>query len=73
MRAAYLGHWKPRVARHHISSKIILATVQDRAIDLSVGRSCVRGVTCVAWAWALGLVSRLGSLHFVPAFTPNLR
>ena len=61
MRAGALGHWTPRVATYHISSKTTLTTVQDRAIDLSVGRSCVRGVTCVAWAWALGLVSRWGA------------
>ena len=49
----YLGRWTHRAAPVYISSKIILATKQDRAIDLSC-RACGAG------AWALGLDSRWG-------------
>ena len=46
-----LGRWTRRAGRRDFSSKIILATKQDRAIDLSC-RACGAG------AWALGLDSR---------------
>ena len=49
-----IGRWTRRAARGNFSSKIILATKQDRAIDLSC-RACGAG------AWALGLDSRWGS------------
>ena len=49
-----LGRWTRRAGRRDFSSKIILATKQDRAIDLSC-RACGAG------AWALGLDSRWGS------------
>ena len=54
-----IGRWTRRPATGNFSSKIILATKQDRAIDLSC-RACGAG------AWALGLDSRWGSpLRFV--------
>ena len=45
--------WTRRAATEHFSSKIHLATNEDRAIDLSC-RACGAG------AWALGLDSRWG-------------
>ena len=48
-----LGRWTRRPGTGNFSSKIILATKQDRAIDLSC-RACGAG------AWALGLDSRWG-------------
>ena len=56
-----LGRWTRGGARLYFSSKIILATNEDRAIDLSC-RACGAG------AWALGLDSLWGSV-----FTTNLR
>ena len=52
-----VGRVGPR--RLDISPKIILATNEDRAIDLSC-RACGAG------AWALGLDSRLGTPSFFP-------
>ena len=52
-----IGHWTRRARTEDFSSKIILATKQDRAIDLSC-RACGAG------AWALGLDSRLGTPSF---------
>ena len=49
-----IGRWTRRPGTGNFSSKIILATKQDRAIDLSC-RACGAG------AWALGLDSRWGS------------
>ena len=49
-----IGRWTRRDRTCNLSSKIILATKQDRAIDLSC-RACGAG------AWALGLDSRWGS------------
>ena len=49
-----IGRWTRRPGRLYFYSKIILATKQDRAIDLSC-RACGAG------AWALGLDSRWGS------------
>ena len=49
-----IGRWTRAAATEDFSSKIILATKQDRAIDLSC-RACGAG------AWALGLDSRWGS------------
>ena len=49
-----IGRWTRGARRIDFSSKIILATKQDRAIDLSCR---ARG----AGAWALGLDSRWGS------------
>ena len=49
-----IGRWTRRRGTGNFSSKIILATKQDRAIDLSC-RACGAG------AWALGLDSRWGS------------
>ena len=51
-----LGRWTRAAGTEHFSSKIILATKQDRAIDLSC-RACGAG------AWALGLDSRWGPPH----------
>ena len=48
-----IGRWTRRATTEDFSSKIILATKQDRAIDLSC-RACGAG------AWALGLDSRWG-------------
>ena len=47
------GRWTRAAGTDHFSSKIILATNEDRAIDLSC-RACGAG------AWALGLDSRWG-------------
>ncbi len=67
----YIGRWTRAAGTRNISSKIILATDQDRAIDLSC-RACGAG------AWALGLDSRLGPSAFFPTsdklpqhMTPN--
>ena len=49
----YIGRWTRRAKTLHFSSKIILETNKDRAIDLSC-RACGAG------AWALGLDSRWG-------------
>ena len=49
-----IGRWTRRPTTINFSSKIILATKPDRAIDLSC-RACGAG------AWALGLDSRWGS------------
>ena len=49
-----IGRWTRRPGTGNFSSKIILATKQDRAIDLSC-RACGAG------AWALGLDSRWGA------------
>ena len=49
----HIGRWTRRPKTGNFSSKIILATKQDRAIDLSC-RACGAG------AWALGLDSRWG-------------
>ena len=49
-----IGRWTRRANTRDFSSKIILATKLDRAIDLSC-RACGAG------AWALGLDSRCGS------------
>ena len=54
MRDGTIGRWTRAATTEHISSKIILATNEDRAIDLSC-RACGAG------AWALGLDSRWGS------------
>ena len=54
-----IGRWTRRATSAHFSSKIILATNEDRAIDLSC-RACGAG------AWALGLDSRLGPSAFFP-------
>ena len=54
-----VGRWTRRRTRLNFSSKIILATNEDRAIDLSC-RACGAG------AWALGLDSRLGASPFFP-------
>ena len=59
MRSGYIGRWTRGATTIHFSSKIILATNEDRAIDLSC-RACGAG------AWALGLVSRLGPSAFFP-------
>ena len=48
-----IGRWTRAATPEDISSKIILATNEDRAIDLSC-RACGAG------AWALGLDSRWG-------------
>ena len=48
-----IGRWTRAAGTENFSSKIILATKQDRAIDLSC-RACGAG------AWALGLDSRWG-------------
>ena len=48
-----IGRWTRGRGRLYFSSKIFLATKQDRAIDLSC-RACGAG------AWALGLDSRWG-------------
>ena len=50
----HIGRWTRGGTPTYFSSKIILATKQDRAIDLSC-RACGAG------AWALGLDSRWGS------------
>ena len=52
-----IGRWTRRATTLHISPEIILATNEDRAIDLSC-RACGAG------AWALGLDSRLGPSAF---------
>ena len=49
-----IGRWTRAATTEDISPKIILATNEDRAIDLSC-RACGAG------AWALGLDSRWGS------------
>ena len=61
-----IGRWTRRAGTLNFSSKIILATKQDRAIDLSC-RACGAG------AWALGLDSRLGTPASLPFSTPNLQ
>ena len=48
-----IGRWTRAAKTENFSSKIILATNEDRAIDLSC-RACGAG------AWALGLDSRWG-------------
>ena len=48
----YIGRWTRAAGTENFSSKIILATNEDRAIDLSC-RAC--------GAWALGLDSRWGA------------
>ena len=53
MKGGYIGRWMRGPGTENISSKIILATNEDRAIDLSC-RACGAG------AWALGLDSRWG-------------
>ena len=60
------GRWTRAAGTDHFSSKIILATNEDRAIDLSC-RACGAG------AWALGLDSRLGASPFFPTsdFAPS--
>ena len=58
-----IGRWTRGRGREDFSSKIILATKQDRAIDLSC-RACGAG------AWALGLDSRWGS-PLRSVFTPT--
>ena len=45
-----IGRWTRRAATGNFSSKIILATKQDRAIDLSCRAVRVRG----RWAWIPG-------------------
>ena len=45
-----IGRWTRRAGTLHFSSKIILATKQDRAIDLSCRAVRVRG----RWAWIPG-------------------
>ena len=60
-----IGRWTRRPKTGNFSSKIILATKQDRAIDLSC-RACGAG------AWALGLDSWWGS-PLRSVFTPNLQ
>ena len=54
-----IGRWTRGATTDDISSKTILATNEDRAIDLSC-RACGAG------AWALGLDSRLGTPSFFP-------
>ena len=61
-----IGRWTRRAKTEDFSSKIILATKQDRAIDLSC-RACGAG------AWALGLDSRWGASAPLLLTTPNLR
>ena len=61
-----IGRWTRRPGTEDFSSKIILATKQDRAIDLSC-RACGAG------AWALGLDSRWGASAPLLLTTPNLR
>ena len=61
-----IGRWTRRPGTENFSSKIILATKQDRAIDLSC-RACGAG------AWALGLDSRWGASAPLLLTTPNLR
>ena len=61
-----IGRWTRARTTEHFSSKIILATKQDRAIDLSC-RACGAG------AWALGLDSRWGASAPLLLTTPNLR
>ena len=63
----HIGRWTRRGKTQDFSSKIILATKQDRCIDLSC-RACGAG------AWALGLDSRLGAALFSqPPITVFLR
>ena len=62
----HIGRWTRRATTENFSSKIILATKQDRAIDLSC-RACGAG------AWALGLDSRWGASAPLLLTTPNLR
>ena len=62
----HIGRRTRAAARLDFSSKIILATKQDRAIDLSC-RACGAG------AWALGLDSRWGASAPLLLTTPNLR
>ena len=61
-----IGRWTRAAATENFSSKITLATKQDRAIDLSC-RACGAG------AWALGLDSRWGASAPLLLTTPNLR
>ena len=64
MRLGHNGRWTRAAGTDHFSSKIILATNEDRAIDLSC-RACGAG------AWALGLDSRLGTPASLPSFFPT--
>ena len=60
-----IGRWTRDAGTVHFSVKIILATNEDRAIDLSC-RACGAG------AWALGLDSRLGTPSFFPTSDMSL-
>ena len=59
-----IGRWTRRPGTGNFSSKIILATKQDRAIDLSCRAVRVRG----RWAWIPG-----GGIRSAPVNTPNLQ
>ena len=64
-----IGRWTRAAKTKSFSSKIILATNEDRAIDLSC-RACGAG------AWALGLDSRWGSsasLRFSPPTSDRVK